>query len=146
MASYLHSNKSNNFYLAEEFWKQAIETNSKHFDTQVNFALFKWKTAQIDDQELLTSLKSVFLNKHKGRSLEGIIKIALGEKEEGLQILEQFNDEQKQNVVAFDPSENLRRKNARKNARDIFNEVNLHKDIFFQNKQIYLDDELNRVP
>ena len=51
--------------------------------------MFKWKTASIDDEELKALLEEkVFTNKHKGHSLEGIIKIALGEKEEGLKILE----------------------------------------------------------
>lgn len=86
-------------------------------------------------------LSNVFSNKHKGRSLEGIIKIAIGEKEEGLKILEEFNDLQSQNVIAIDPSENLRRKNARKYAKEIYNEVNLHKDLFFQNTQVFSEHQ-----
>ena len=35
----------------------------------------------------------VFTNKFKGHSLEGIINIAIGEKEEGIKILEKYNDD-----------------------------------------------------
>lgn len=55
--------------------------------------MYQWKYALITDEELKLDLKDlVFTNKHKGHSLEGIINIALGEKEEGLKILETYND------------------------------------------------------
>jgi hypothetical protein len=34
----------------------------------------------------------VFKNKYKGQTLEGIINIAIGQKAEGLKILEAFNN------------------------------------------------------
>lgn len=78
----------------------------------------------------------MFTNKQKGHSLEGIIKIALGDKGEGLEVLQAYNQEQRQNIVAVDPSENLRRKNARRLAKEIYEEVSLQKDLFFQNQEI----------
>jgi len=69
-----------------------MKLNPLHFDTQVNFAMYQWNFAEITDDELLDELsEQVFNNKHKGHSLEGIIKIALGEKEDGLKVLEKFN-------------------------------------------------------
>lgn len=41
---------------AEKLWKQALLENPRHFDSQVNYALFQWKTARIDDEELIKSL------------------------------------------------------------------------------------------
>lgn len=59
---------------AEEFWSKSLDLYPNHFDTQVNYELFKWGFAIISDQELIQSLKeSAFKNKHKGLSLEGII-------------------------------------------------------------------------
>lgn len=82
--------------LAENYWGIAMDEYEKHFDTLVNFNLYKWRNAMITDQVLLQNLKpNVFLNKQKGGSIEGIINIAIGEKEKGLQILEQFNNQKK---------------------------------------------------
>jgi hypothetical protein len=63
--------------------------------------------------------------------MEGIINIALGEKEEGLRILEKYNDDQKQSTLVNDPSENLRRRRAREYAKEIYHEVNLKRNDFF---------------
>jgi Tfp pilus assembly protein PilF len=30
---------------AEELWEDALEINPKHYDTNVNLSLFKWKLA-----------------------------------------------------------------------------------------------------
>jgi len=54
--------------------------------------MYLWKYALITDDELKEKLETVFTNKYKGHSLEGIISIAIGEKEEGLKILEAYND------------------------------------------------------
>jgi serine/threonine protein kinase len=92
LAAFLHESAEGDHTMAEKYWKEALEKSPKHFDTLVNFALFKWRTAQIDDDRLKEELAThVFTNKHKGHSLEGIIKIALGDKREGLKILEAYN-------------------------------------------------------
>lgn len=88
----------------------------------------------ITDTDLIEELdENIFQNKHKGHSLEGIIMIALGEKVEGLGILEAYNKDNHQLVELQNPSENLRRRRAREHARDIYNEVSLHRDEYFQN-------------
>jgi hypothetical protein len=124
---------------AEALWEQALATiNGKHFDTLVNYNLYRWKTALIDDAELKQVLEEdVFTNKHKGHSLEGIIKIALGDTKDGLQILADYTSEQKRLANgANDPSENLRRKRARKHAEEIAGEVALNKKDYFQNLDV----------
>ena len=48
--------------------------------------MFRWKYAFISDEELLSTLEeSVFKNKYKGHSLQGIISIALGDKKKGIE-------------------------------------------------------------
>lgn len=92
-----------------------------HFDTKVNVEMYRWKYAIITDEELLDRLdKEVFKNKHRGPSLEGIIRIAVGEKKKGLQILEKFNEQQNLKFNINDPSENLRRRRAREHAKEIY--------------------------
>lgn len=99
---------------AEEIWLKALEENPTHFDTKVNYEMFRWKNAIISDDELVDYLKeSVFKNQDKGPSLHGIICIALGEKEDGMQILEKYNAKEQEKLMYNDPSENLRRKRAR---------------------------------
>lgn len=59
---------------AEEYWIKSLDLYPNHFDTQVNYELFRWRFAMISDEELIQSLnESAFKNKHKGLSLEGII-------------------------------------------------------------------------
>lgn len=70
-----------------------------------------------------------FANKFKGRSLEGIIQIALGEKEKGLEILKKFNELTK--YLTSNDSENLRRRRAREHAREVYQEADLLKHEFF---------------
>ena len=73
---------------AEEYWCRSLEMYPDHFDTQVNYELFKWRYADTSDEDLLLSLRqSAFKNKNKGQSIQGIIQIALGEKEAGIKTL-----------------------------------------------------------
>lgn len=119
---------------AESLWEEALDLNPAHFDTKVNYEMYRWKHAMITDTDLIEELdENIFQNKHKGHSLEGIIMIALGEKVEGLGILEAYNKDNHQLVELQNPSENLRRRRAREHARDIYNEVSLHRDEYFQN-------------
>jgi hypothetical protein len=34
---------------AEELWEEAMELNPKHYDTKVNYELYRWKHAKITD-------------------------------------------------------------------------------------------------
>jgi hypothetical protein len=70
--------------------------------------------------------------------LEGIINIAIGNKEQGLKILEAFNNQKKEHTLDYyrDPSENMRRTKARINGLEIFKEVNNNKDNFFENHTV----------
>lgn len=58
--------------------------------------MYQWRYAEITDDELKEELEEhVFTNKHKGHSLFGIINIAIGEKTQGLAILNDYNNKQK---------------------------------------------------
>lgn len=74
---------------------------------------------------------------HKGESLEGTIRIALGEKEVGLKILERCKHKTSSKVS--DPSDNLRRTRAKQHAKELYSDVNLNKSTFFQNKEFRTD-------
>ena len=124
---------------AEEYWTKSLDLYPNHFDTLVNYEMFRWRYAFVSDEELLSTLEeSVFKNKHKGHSLQGIISIALGDKKKGIQILEAFNNKKVEaSLVSYDdPSENLRRKRAREHAQEVYQEVSLKQDDFFQNMEI----------
>ena len=108
---------------AEQLWEQALDRYPTHFDTKVNFELYRWKHALTTDEELLNELEVQFGNKFKGRPLEGIVLIALGEKEKGLEILKKFNELTK--YYTSNDSENLRRRRAREHAREVYHEANL---------------------
>lgn len=127
---------------AEKLWEEAFALNEKHFDTRVNYAMYRWKYALITDDELKLELQDqVFTNKHKGHSLLGIINIALGEKEEGLRILETYNDQQRVSQIVNDPSENIRRRKARENAKEIYQEVNLRRGEYTQNAEVQTEHQ-----
>ena len=87
----------------------------------------------------------MFGNKHKGCSLQGIISIALGEKDKGLAMLEQYNKENHTLVEMRSPSENLRRRHAREHARDIYNEVSLHREEYYQNVMGIDSDHTDKI-
>lgn len=66
-----------------------------HFDSKVNYLIYKWRSAQLSDNELLSEMEEqIFKVKDKGQGLEGIIQIAIGEKQEGLALLKQYLSEE----------------------------------------------------
>ena len=80
---------------------------------------------------MLDRLGDVFKNQHRGVALEGIIRVAIGEKKKGLQILEKFNQQQNLKFNINDPSENLRRRRAREHAKEITQDLDTHRDEYF---------------
>ena len=98
-----------------------MEENPLHFDSKVNYEMYRWNNALITDTQLLEELEeNVFPNKHKGRSLEGIINIAIGNKKAGLEMLEKYNKKNAHLLEIVNPSENLRRRKARESAKDMY--------------------------
>ena len=63
----------------------------------------------------------------------------MGEKEQGLDILQKFNELTK--YYTSNDSENLRRRRAREHARDVYQEANLRRHEFFQNCAIASEHE-----
>ena len=59
--------------------------------------------------------------------MRGIVEIAIGNRNDGLPILESYLRECKANQVN-DPSENMRRKNARKQAQEIYEDITMAKN------------------
>lgn len=52
-----------------------------HFDTLVNYNVYKWKSGMFSDEELIKEMeREIFQVKDKGEGLKGIIYIAIGEK------------------------------------------------------------------
>lgn len=48
LAALLKCNKQ----LAEKYWEEAIEEYENHYETHINYNLYKWRNALITNQEL----------------------------------------------------------------------------------------------
>ena len=47
--------------VALKFWEEAISMKELHFDTTVNYLIYKWRTGQLSDDELIQDLgKEIF--------------------------------------------------------------------------------------
>jgi hypothetical protein len=40
--------------LALKHWEEAMQMKDEHFDTKLNYLMFKWRSGQISDDELIT--------------------------------------------------------------------------------------------
>lgn len=55
---------------ALKLWEEALAMNDEHFDTLINYLIYKWKNAQITDDELIKEMsKEIFLMKDIGEGL-----------------------------------------------------------------------------
>ena len=70
------------------------------------------------------------------------MNIALGEKGMGLEILNQYLNKQKKLSIQNDPSENVRRRRARDQAKEVVEEVNNRKNDYFQNVSDFYSEHL----
>lgn len=70
------------------------------------------------------------------------MNIALGEKGMGLEILNQYLNKQKKLSIQNDPSENVRRRRARDQAKEVVEEVNNRKNEYFQNVTDFYSEHL----
>jgi len=69
---------------ALNLWEEALNMNDEHFDTLTNYLIYKWKNAQITDDEIITEMsKDIFEEKDIGQGVKGLILIASGDKERG---------------------------------------------------------------
>lgn len=58
--------------------------------------MYRWSTAKISDNKIMTELEDfVFKAPHKGETLKAYMKIALGDKEQGVLLLKKYIDETK---------------------------------------------------
>ena len=75
--------------LALKYWEEAQAMKEEHFDTTMNYLMFKWRAGSISDTEFIEQMSSndVFKQKDIGQGLNGMIKIAIGEVQEGVEIL-----------------------------------------------------------
>ena len=74
--------------LALKLWEDAIKMKDEHFDSKMNFLMYKWRTGVIADDELVSSLQQeVFNQSDIGAGLKGIVKLCIGETQEGSEIL-----------------------------------------------------------
>ena len=74
---------------ALRLWEEAIKMKDEHFDSKMNFLMYKWRTGSISDDELVSSLQQqeVFNQSDIGAGLKGIVKLCVGEIQEGAEIL-----------------------------------------------------------
>lgn len=81
--------------VALKLWEEALNMKDQHLDTKLNYLIFQWRNAHISDEDLLTELSSEFFaDKDIGVGLSGIINIATGERDSGLEILRKFISEE----------------------------------------------------
>ena len=60
--------------VALKCWEEALSMNEVHFDTQYNYLIYKWKEANISDDELLEELgKEIFSVKNEGQIIKGTV-------------------------------------------------------------------------
>lgn len=53
--------------VALNFWQEAELLNDRHFDSKCNFVMFRWATAKITDEQMMSELDEfVFDVPHKG--------------------------------------------------------------------------------
>ena len=112
--------------LALKCWEEALSMKEEHFDTQINYLIYKWKEANISDDELLEELnKDSYRSKHLGQIIRGTVQIAIGQLTEGIETLTTFitnyEDEQDQDgknrCNYFNNDVQSNPKNSRKNDR-----------------------------
>lgn len=73
---------------ALKLWEESHNMKEEHFDTTLNLMTFKWRLGMISDEELIERLsEGVFKQSDIGLGLKGIMKVAVGEVEEGTEIL-----------------------------------------------------------
>lgn len=76
-----------------QHWQEALSLNDRHFDSKWNEVMYRWTTAKIGDQKMMSELEEfVFQAEHKGETLRAYCKIAQGDKEQGLQVLRDYVD------------------------------------------------------
>lgn len=70
--------------LALKYWEDSQSMKEEHFDTTLNYLTYKWRCGMISDDELMEKLsEGVFKQSDVGLGLKGIMKLAVGEIEEG---------------------------------------------------------------
>lgn len=70
---------------AMRYWCEARHVNIRHFDSTCNYVLYRWSTARIDDNKMMSELSEfVFDVPHKGQRLKACLLFAIGDTELGL--------------------------------------------------------------
>ena len=74
---------------ARRHWQKALDMNPQHEDSLLNSLIFDWRTGFISDEEAIAKLHAErdHLNHEKFSILEGLLKVAMGEKADGVTIL-----------------------------------------------------------
>jgi hypothetical protein len=76
---------------ALRLWEEGLSMKDSHFDISTNFILYKWKSAQFTDEDVVEEMKRnvIAANTEKSIGLDGLINIAIGEKNEGMSIIKE---------------------------------------------------------
>lgn len=123
--------------VALKLWEEALNMKDQHLDTKLNYLIFQWRNAHISDEDLLTELSSEFFaDKDIGVGLSGIINIATGERDSGLEILRKFISEEENKA---DQEVTLKAQRFKNMIKEIVDQVTLDKDQYFQNFRVKSD-------
>mmetsp|Transcript_10619 Transcript_10619/g.10701 ORF Transcript_10619/g.10701 Transcript_10619/m.10701 type:complete len:238 (-) Transcript_10619:807-1520(-) len=112
-------------------WDEALNMKESHFATKINFILYRWKSGQLSDGELVEEIQNNLIGQEgeKAVGLEGLIKIAIGDKQEGMEIVKGFIQEEEKDQDL----KNFKRERKVNELRDVYMQIQLEKEGFFQN-------------
>lgn len=71
---------------ALRLWEEGLSMKENHFNITTNFILYKWRSAQFTDEDVVEEMKRHVnaSNTTKSIGIDGLINIAIGDKNEGL--------------------------------------------------------------
>ena len=129
---------------ARRHWQKALDMNPQHEDSLLNSLIFDWRTGFISDEEAIEKLHAErdHLNHEKFSILEGLLKVAMGEKADGVAILKKHLFEESKEgppPITFSNLGNGRREERKEMAarishkddlRELFQQIQLRKDSF----------------
>ena len=122
---------------ALHWWSQARLLCDRHFDSMCNFCMHRWSTGRISDAQLIAEMEEfVFSVPGKGETLHAYLLICMGEKEQGMQILKSFIAQTEVAVKGGGRVKNLKVTKQLKQAKEVYDVVQLNKLQFFNNLRI----------
>ena len=128
---------SNQEQLAQHWWNQALELSDKHFDSQCNYSMHRWNNGSTSDAQLLAEMEEfVFTVEGKGETMRAYLLIAMGWREEGMEMLSQFIAKNEASLKLETRLQNLKKNKVLKQAQNVFDVIQNNRVLFTQNGSV----------